>query len=114
MNLLNEHRYVMSKDGLKPENVKVLPAPQGKATLFRLKALMPLQFVPNLAEVSAPLRKLLGVDVSLALGTTIKIPDHQSTVTELLTKLVLLSVDANSEDLGTVPLEVQPVTYGSR
>ncbi|XP_056135369.1 G2/mitotic-specific cyclin-B2-like [Lampris incognitus] len=58
--------HVLSKDGLKPDMGKVraiqeIPEPQDKTELQRIMGMVQYlaKFIPNLAEVSPPLRKLL-------------------------------------------------------
>lgn len=58
--------HVLSKDGLKPDMDKVraiqeMPQPKDKTELQRFMGMVQhlAKFIPNLSEVSAPLRKLL-------------------------------------------------------
>lgn len=58
--------HVLSKDGLKPDKEKVraileMPEPQDKSAVQRFLGMLQYlaKFIPNLSEVTAPLRKLL-------------------------------------------------------
>ena len=123
--------HVLSKDGLKPDMDKVraiqeIPQPKDKTELQRFMGMVQYlgKFIPNLSEVSAPLRKLLE-------GETIWHweSEQQKSFTRLqelvsntpvlqyydVEKPVTLSVDASSGGLGAVILQEQhPVAYGSR
>lgn len=62
--------HILSADGLKPDPEKVravaqLPPPESKQALMRFMGMVQYlsKFIPNLSEVSAPLRKLLESDV---------------------------------------------------
>ncbi|XP_056109383.1 uncharacterized protein K02A2.6-like [Rhinichthys klamathensis goyatoka] len=123
--------HVLTADGLKPDEEKVravvqLPTPEDKQDLQRFLGMLQYlaKFIPNLSEVSAPLRQLLENDVewfwgseqeksfqklkALATnGPTLKYYD--------VNKPLTLSVDASSEGMGAVLLQDQrPVAYGSR
>lgn len=61
--------YILSANGLKPGEEKVravvqLPPPEDKQELLRFMGMIQYlaKFIPNLSEVSAPLRKLLEKD----------------------------------------------------
>lgn len=62
--------HIMSPDGLKPDKGKVratveMPMPHDRTSLLRFLGMVQyrVKFIPNLSDVSAPLRKLLEVDV---------------------------------------------------
>lgn len=123
--------HVLSKDGLKPDKDKVralqeMPAPENKAALMRFIGLLQYlhRFIPNLSDVSAPMRKLLEGDVQWHWKS-----EQQKSYERLealvskapvlkyydVSKPVTLSVDASAEDLGAVILqEGQTASYGSR
>lgn len=123
--------HILSRDGLRPDPSKVkaiteMPQPQDKAALLRFLGMVQYlaKFIPNLSEVSAPLRQLLEEEVAWHWE-----PKQAQSFERLKTlvnntpvlhyydvnKEVTLSVDASSEGLGAVLLqEGQPVTYGSR
>ena len=123
--------HVLSTDGLKADDEKVravvqLPPPQDKLELMRFMGMIQYleKFIPNLSEVSAPLRKLLENDTAwhweeeqkqsyeqlkklVTNAPTLKFYDVKAPVT--------LSVDASSEGIGAVILQDgRPVAYGSR
>lgn len=123
--------HILSAEGLKPDPEKVravaqIPTPENKQALMRFMGMIQYlaKFIPNMAEVSAPLRKLLESDVDwhwedgqvrsfeklkslLTHAPTLKFYDVQKPVT--------LSVDASSEGIGAVLMqEGKPVAYGSR
>ena len=123
--------HVLSTDGLKADDEKVravvqLPPPQDKQELMRFMGMIQYlaKFIPNLSEVSAPLRKLLENDTAwhweeeqkqsyeqlkklVTNAPTLKFYDVKAPVT--------LSVDASSEGIGAVILQDgRPVAYGSR
>ena len=122
--------HVLSEQGLKPDPEKIraiqdMPAPEDKAALQRFTGLLQYlsKFIPNLSDISAPLRKLDG-NVEWHWGTEqqqsfdkLKALVSQAPVLKYydVNKPVTLSVDASSEGLGAVLLqEGQPVAYGSR
>uniref|UniRef100_A0A3P9J671 ribonuclease H n=1 Tax=Oryzias latipes TaxID=8090 RepID=A0A3P9J671_ORYLA len=122
--------HVLSEQGLKPDPEKVqaiqnMPAPEDKAALQRFTGLLQYlsKFIPNLSDISAPLRKLEG-NVEWHWETEqqqsfekLKTLVSQAPVLKYydVNKPVTLSVDASSEGLGAVLLqEGQPVAYGSR
>lgn len=103
-----------------------MPQPEDTQALIRFMGMVQylLKFIPNLSEVSAPLRRLLECDtqwhweeeqaqsfekmkILLINAPTLKFYD--------VNKPVTLSVDASSEGIGAVILqEGRPVAYGSR
>ena len=122
--------HVLSTDGLKADDEKVravvqLPPPQDKQELMRFMGMIKYlaKFIPNLSEVSAPLRKLLENDTAwhweeeqkqsyeqlkklVTNAPTLKFYDVKAPVT--------LCVDASSEGIGAVILQDgRPVAYGS-
>ncbi|RVE62485.1 hypothetical protein OJAV_G00157530 [Oryzias javanicus] len=122
--------HVLSEKGLKPDPEKVraiqnMPAPEDKAALQRFTGLLQYlsKFIPNLSDISAPLRKLEG-NMEWHWGAEqqqsfdkLKALVSQAPVLKYydVNKPVTLSVDASSEGLGAVLLqEGQPVAYGSR
>ncbi|XDV38013.1 hypothetical protein PO909_007505 [Leuciscus waleckii] len=123
--------HILSKDGLKPDNEKVraileMPEPQDKSALQRFLGMLQYleKFIPNLSEVTAPLRKLLEEETlwhweSIQQDSFNRLKVLVSTAPVLkfydVSQPVTLSVDASSEGLGAVILqEGQPVAYGSR
>lgn len=111
-----------------PEEVRAvqgMPAPEDKAAFQRFTGLLQYlsKFIPNLSDISAPLRKLEG-NVEWHWGTEqqqsfdkLKVLVSQTPGLKYydVDKLVTLSVDASSEGLGAVILqEGHPVAYGSR
>ncbi len=106
--------------------VTQLPPPQNKQDLLRFNGMVQYltKFIPNLSEISAPLRKLLENDTEWHWEE----PQQRSfeQVKQLVTnaptlkfyfvnKPVTMSVDASSEGIGAVLLQDdQPVAYGSR
>lgn len=123
--------HILSAEGLKPDQGQVraivdMPQPHDKATLMRFMGMVQYlsKFIPNLSDVSAPLRKLLEGDVEWHWETL------QQQSFEHLKKLVskapvlkyydvnkdvTLSVNASSEGQGAVIMqEAQPVAYDSR
>lgn len=82
------------------------------------------KFIPNLSEISAPLRKLLEKDTAWhweeAQERSVEKLKHMITHSPTfkfydVSKPVPLSVDASSEGIGAVILqEGRPVAYGSR
>lgn len=123
--------HVLSADGLKPDPEKVraiqdMPEPEDKAALMRFLGMLQYlaKFIPNLAEVSAPVRKLLEGDIEWhwefeQKESFRKLKALVSNTPVLryfdVSKDITLSVDASSEGLGAVILqEGQPVAFGSR
>ncbi len=102
-----------------------MPVPEDKAALQRFTGLLQYlsKFIPNLSDLSAPLRKLER-NVEWQWGSEqqqsfekLKVLVSQAPVLKYydVSKPVTLSVDASSEGLGAVLLQDgQPVAYGSR
>lgn len=111
----------MSLDGLKPDPEKIraiqdMPKREDKAALMRLLGMLQYlaKFIPNLAEVSAPVRKLLESDIAWHWDS-----EQQESFRKLkslvshtpvlryfdVSKDITLSVDASSEGLGAVILQ---------
>lgn len=129
-----EIKYIghkLSDIGLKPDEEKVravtqLPSPQNKQELLRFMGMIQYlaKFIPNLSDVSAPLRKLLEGDIEWHWEETQeKSFEHLKqlvTVAPTLTffdvnKPITMSVDASSEGIGAVIMQDEkPVAYGSR
>ncbi|RXN16535.1 dynein heavy chain axonemal [Labeo rohita] len=123
--------HILTAEGLKPDNGKVraiqnMPEPQDKAALMRFLGLLQYlsKFIPNMSDLSAPLRKLLEGDVAWHWET-----EQQRSFERLkslvsntpvlkyfdVNKEIMLSVDASAEGLGAVLLqEGHPVAFGSR
>ncbi|RXN08425.1 retrotransposon-like family member retr-1 [Labeo rohita] len=123
--------HILTAEGLKPDNGKVraiqnMPEPQDKAALMRFLGLLQYlsKFIPNMSDLSAPLRKLLEGDVAWHWET-----EQQKSFERLkslvsntpvlkyfdVNKEIMLSVDASAEGLGAVLLqEGHPVAFGSR
>ena len=123
--------HVISKDGLKvsPEKVRAIqemPAPTDVAGVKRVLGLVQYlaKFIPNLSDVSDPLRILVKNDVQWHWNR-----EQQQSFDELkrlvstapvlrfynVDEPVTVSVDASSKGLGVVLLQNgQPVAYGSK
>jgi hypothetical protein len=123
--------HVISKDGLKvsPEKVRAIqemPAPKDVAGVKRVLGLVQYlaKFIPNLSDVSDPLRILVKNDVQWHWNR-----EQQQSFDELkrlvstapvlrfynVDEPVTVSVDASSKGLGVVILQNgQPVAYGSK
>ena len=123
--------YVLTPDGLKPDSSKVkaivaMPTPSDKKALQRLLGMITYlaKFLPNLSDVTEPLRRLLDKDVQWHWNDT-----HEKSwkqVKQLITrepvlkyfdpnKEVTLECDASESGLGAVLLqEVQPIAFSSR
>ncbi|KAK3084719.1 hypothetical protein FSP39_017965 [Pinctada imbricata] len=123
--------HVISKDGLKVDNEKVnaiikMPEPTDAQGVRRFLGLVQYvgKFIPNLSDLSAPLRDLTKNDVAWHWDK----PQQESfdnlkkvlTSTPVLkfydlNKEVTISVDASSKGLGAVLLQdKQPVAFASR
>lgn len=123
--------HIISEEGLKPDDEKEraivqMPPPENKQALMGFMDMVQYlsQFIPNVSDVSNPLRKLLEDDVQwhweeeqresfikkknlLTNAPALKFFDVQKPVT--------LSVDTSSEGIGAVILQDnKPVAYGSR
>lgn len=131
---MTEVKYIghtLSADGLKPDDEKIraivqIPPPADKQALLRFMGMIQYlaKFIPNLSDVSAPLRQLLQGETEWHWEE----PQQQSfeKLKQLITvaptlkyydvnKAVTLSVDASSEGIGAVLLQDErPVAYGSR
>lgn len=122
--------HTLSASGLRPDEEKVravieLPPPQNKQELLRFMGMIQYlsKFIPNLSDISAPL-KLLEGDTEWHWEETQKgsFEHLKQLVTNAPTlkfydinKPITLSVDASSEGIGAVILQHgQPVAYGSR
>ena len=123
--------HLLSEQGVKPDPSKVdailnMPCPTDKQDLQRFMGMIAYlsKFIPNMAEESAPLRRLLEKNVQWHWSE-----EHTkslNTLKTLLTKApvlkyyainepLVLSVDASSEGLGAVLLQnQQPVAYASK
>ncbi|KAA0714109.1 Retrovirus-related Pol polyprotein from transposon opus [Triplophysa tibetana] len=123
--------HVLTAEGLKPDEEKVravvqLPPPEDKQALQRFLGMLQYlaKFIPNLSEVSAPVRQLLEKDAEWFWGN-----EQEKSFQKLkalatnaptlkyynVNKPLTLSVDASSEGMGAVLLQDQrPVAYGSR
>uniref|UniRef100_A0A3P9LFC2 ribonuclease H n=1 Tax=Oryzias latipes TaxID=8090 RepID=A0A3P9LFC2_ORYLA len=130
----NEIKYIghtLTDKGLKPDEEKVravteLPPPQDKQELQRFLVMVQYlaKFIPNLSDISAPLRQLLDGDIEWHWEEAQKtsFENLKQLVTKAPTlkfydvnKPVTLSVDASSQGLGAVLLQDGlPVAYGSR
>ncbi|XP_060083465.1 uncharacterized protein LOC132563689 [Ylistrum balloti] len=128
---LNYIGHTLSAQGLKSDAEKVkaiqeMPDPEDKAGLMRFMGMVQYvaKFIPNLAEVSAPLRQLLENDVCWDWGQSQqnsykRLKDLVSEAPVLkfydVKQPVTLSVDASSTGLGAVLLQNnQPVAYASK
>ena len=125
------HGHVFSKDGLRtdPEKVRAIvemPRPTDKAGVQRLLGMVNYvsKFIPNLSDLTTPLRQLLHQDVlwhwekqqetsfqaikeSLTLAPVLGYYDAQKALT--------LQVDASSTGLGAALIQGnQPVAYASK
>ena len=123
--------HVIGRDGLKvdPEKVRAIvnmPEPTDVQSVRRFLGLVQYvsKFIPNLAEISEPLRLLTKSDVSWhwdkqQIDSFAKLKDLLTRAPVLsiydLQKEVTISVDASSKGLGAVLLQKgQPVAYASR
>jgi hypothetical protein len=123
--------HLLSEQGVKPDPSKVdaiinMSGPTNKQDLQRFMGMLAYlsKFIPNMAEESAPLRRLLEKNVQWHWSD-----EHQKSLDSLKTLLtkapvlkyyainepLVLSVDASSEGLGAVLLQSQqPVAYASK
>ena len=123
--------HLLTKDGLMPDPEKVravkgMRQPQNTKELRTFLGFMQYlaKFIPNLAEVTAPLRKLLEKEVAWHWETqreqSFQNLKSMASNTPVLgyydpAKPVTLSVDASSKGLGAVLLQGdQPIAYESR
>ena len=123
--------HVLTPDGLKPDPSKVkaivaMPTPSDKKALQRLLGMITYlgKFLPNLSDVTKPLRRLLDKDVQWHWNDTHAKSWKQ--VKQLITrevvlkyfdpsKEVTLQCDASKSGLGAVILqEGQPIAFSSR
>ena len=123
--------HVLTSDGLKPDPNKVkaiveMPTPADKQSLQRLLGMITYlsKFLPNLSEVTEPLRRLLDKDVEWHWDDSHK--EALNRVKHLITrepvlsyfdnaKEVTLQCDASESGLGaTIMQEGQPVAFSSR
>ena len=123
--------HVLTPDGVKPDESKIkcileMPAPTDKKGVMRLLGTVNYlaKFVPDMSQVTEPIRKLLRQDVEFEWTS------HQETaftkIKEILTrdpvlryfdvsKPVTISCDASQSGLGSVLLQDgKPVAYASR
>ena len=123
--------HILSSEGVKPDNEKIeaivhMPTPNCKGDIERFLGMITYiaKFVPNLSEMSAPLRELLKKDT---LWFWSKQHDKAfEQLKDLVTKAPMLkfydvkkpvkvSVDASQKGLGAVVLQDEgPVAYASR
>lgn len=123
--------HILSAQGVKPDEEKVravteIPPPQSKQELQRFLGVVQYlaKFIPNMSDISAPLRKLLEretewhwEDAQQQSFEKLKYLVTQSPTLKFfdVSKPVTLSVDSSSEGIGAVILqEGRPVAYGSR
>ena len=123
--------HLLSEQGVKPDPSKVdailnMPCPTNKQDLQRFMGMLAYlsKFIPNMAEESAPLRRLLEKNVQWQWSQ--EQTKSLNSLKELITKApvlkyyavnepLVLSVDASSEGLGAVLLQnQQPVAYASK
>ena len=123
--------HLLTSDGLKPDPNKVkaiveMPTPADKQSLQRLLGMITYlsKFLPNLSEVTEPLRRLLDKDVEWHWDDSHK--EALNRVKHLITrepvlsyfdnaKEVTLQCDASESGLGaTIMQEGQPVAFSSR
>ena len=125
------HSHVFSKDSLRtdPEKVRAkveMPRPSGKAGVQRLLGMVNYvcKFIPNLSDLTTPLRQLLHQDVpwhwEKQQETSFKAIKKSLTLAQVLgyydaQKALTLQVDASSTGLGAELIQGnQPVAYASR
>ena len=123
--------HLLTSDGLKPDPNKVkaiveMPTPADKQSLQRLLGMITYlsKFLPNLSEVTKPLRRLLDKDVEWRWDDSHK--EALNRVKHLITrepvlsyfdnaKEVTLQCDASESGLGaTIMQEGRPVAFSSR
>ncbi|KAJ8361609.1 hypothetical protein SKAU_G00181340 [Synaphobranchus kaupii] len=127
---MTEIRWV-GHDCLRPDQDKAraildMPQPEDKAALMRFLGMVQYltKFIPNLSEVTVPIRKLLEGEVAWHWESQLqksfeRLKSLVSNAPVLkfydLNKQVSLSVDASSEGLGAVLMqERHPLAFGSR
>lgn len=123
--------HLLTADGLKPDPEKVraiqeMPEPADKQAVMRFMGMVQYlaKFIPNLSEISAPLRSLLESKTQWHWEESQKKSFQQlrSLVASTpvlkyfdVNKPVTLSVDASSKGLGAVIIQdQQPIAYASR
>ncbi|CAH1232986.1 RTL1 [Branchiostoma lanceolatum] len=123
--------HILTGDGLKPDPKKVdaitnMKSPTSKAELMTMLGMITYlsKFIPNLSEVTAPMRELLKEDVEFvwdssrerALGKVKKLVAEATTLTYYdPDKEVTLQVDASKYGLGAVLMqEGKPVAFASK
>ena len=131
---VNQVKYmgeVVSALGFSPDPAKIsaihnMPTPSCKQDLQRLLGMINYlsKYIPNMSELTAPLRSILKDDVSWAW-----FPEHDSALTKIKTVLssapvlrfydtnlpTTLQVDASKDGLGACLMQQgQPVAYASR
>ena len=125
------HGHVFSQDGLKtdPEKVRAIvemPRPTDKAGVRRLMGMVNYvsKFIPNLSDLTTPLRTLLHQDVlwhwEQQQKTSFKAIQESLTLAPVLgyydaQKVLTLQVDASTTGLGAALIQGnQPVAYASK
>ena len=131
---VNEVKFIghtITQNGLKPDDCKIqaiqdMPSPSSRKELERFLGMVNYlgKFIPNLSDVTAPLRDLLKQDIVWQW-----LPQHENALLNLkklvtqapvlafydANKPVLLSVDASQDGLGAVLIQDgRPVAYASR
>ncbi|XP_028416269.1 uncharacterized protein K02A2.6-like [Dendronephthya gigantea] len=123
--------HKLTAEGIRPDQTKIeaiinMPAPQDKAGVQRLLGMVNYlaKFIPEMSEITAPLRELLKINVPWHWTTKHatafqKIKEILSTDRVLryydVTKPVVLQTDASKKGLGAVLLQDGfPVAYASR
>ena len=121
--------HVLTSQGVRPDETKIkcileMPAPTDKKGVMRLLGTVNYLFLPDMSQITEPIRKLLRQDVEFQWTS------HQETaftkIKEILTKdpvlryfnvskPVTVSCDASQSGLGSVLLQDnKPVAYASR
>jgi hypothetical protein len=123
--------HIITDSGIKPDNSKIeaiqsMPCPSSRKDLERFLGMINYlgKFIPNLSDITAPLRELLKQD-----NEWVWLEQHQKAVDQLknlitsapvlafydVSKPIKVSVDASQEGIGAVLIQSErPVAYASR
>ena len=123
--------HILSRDGVKPNPERIravldMPEPSSKQEVHRFLGMVTYlsKFIPNLSDISAPLRELLKEDIAFTWdepqNASFKKLQKMITSTPVLkyydvNEPITLSVDASKDGLGACILQDNhPVAYASR